>query len=74
MQCAFCERPLICDGCGIEYQPADLEQYRARSMGEAQVLCRGCGQPLVCHWCKTPYDGSTDADEGEAAGSEAPGD
>jgi hypothetical protein len=27
-------------------------------------VCPGCGEVLVCHWCKTPYDG-----EGELGGT-----
>jgi hypothetical protein len=64
MQCAFCERPLICDDCGLEHRPPDVEAYRALSMGEEEILCPGCGRTLVCHWCKAPYDGSP-PDEGQ---------
>lgn len=68
MRCAYCERPLICDGCGIEYLPADLESYRALSMGEEEILCLGCGRTLICHWCQTPYDGSSPGEPARPVG------
>jgi hypothetical protein len=66
--CAYCERPLICDGCRAEYRPPDQEQYDALSRPEVPVACPECEALLVCHWCKTPYDGSGDlrGDESEA--------
>src|SRR4051794_31434121 len=66
MDCAFCEKPLICDACQAEYVPASPEGYRALSEGEEAILCPACAQVLVCHWCKTAYDGLTQ-DEADAA-------
>jgi hypothetical protein len=62
--CAYCERPLICDGCQAEYTPPSPELYEALSEAEEVILCPVCEQVLVCHWCKTPYDGGAD-EEGE---------
>jgi hypothetical protein len=66
--CAYCERPLTCDNCRIEYQPPTPEHYEALSRPEVVLTCLGCGAVLVCHWCKTPYDGG----DGEGVGSEGP--
>ena len=65
--CAYCERPLTCDSCGAGYEPPSQEHYEALSYPEVLVTCPVCGAVLVCHWCKTPYDGSTD-EAPEAAG------
>jgi uncharacterized CHY-type Zn-finger protein len=65
--CAYCERPLICDGCQAEYRPPDLEQYEALSRSDEPVFCPACEAVLVCHWCKTPYDGSAAEDDAPAA-------
>ncbi len=58
--CAYCERPLICDGCRADYLPPSQSHYEALSRPEVPLFCPGCGAALVCHWCKTPYDGSGD--------------
>jgi hypothetical protein len=58
VDCAYCEKPLVCDNCRAEYVPATEEHYRALSQPDALLTCTGCGEVLVCHWCKTPYDGS----------------
>jgi hypothetical protein len=55
--CAYCEKPLECDACRAEFRPADPEIYRQLSWPEQPVACPGCGQVLVCRWCKAPYDG-----------------
>jgi hypothetical protein len=55
--CAHCERPLTCDGCGAEYKPPTPEHYEALSRLELPVTCEACKAILVCHWCKTSYDG-----------------
>lgn len=60
LECAYCERPLICDGCRTPYAPPSQEHYEALSRPEVAISCPACEQVLVCHWCKTPYDGSTD--------------
>ena len=65
MNCAYCERPLICDACQVEFRPTDPEQYEALSTRTEAVACPGCGQTLVCHWCKTQYDGPTDEATGD---------
>jgi hypothetical protein len=64
MKCAYCEDPLECDTCGDLYNPPGLDEYHALSRPEIPVVCPGCGSVLVCHWCKTPYDG--EVDEGES--------
>ena len=63
--CAYCEHPLICDGCQVEYLPPSREHYEALSRSDVALACPECQQVLVCHWCKTPYDGESDA-PGEA--------
>jgi hypothetical protein len=64
--CAYCERPLICDGCQAEYNPPTREHYEALSRPEVSVNCTECGAVLVCHWCKTPYAGvDEESDESE---------
>jgi len=57
--CAYCEHPLICDSCQIEYLPLSQEHYEALSRTEDVITCAACHQVLICHWCKTPYDGSS---------------
>jgi RNase P subunit RPR2 len=65
MNCAFCDRPLVCDACDTPWQPADEVQFRAMEQREVPVYCAECEQILVCHWCKTPYDGlEEDASDG----------
>lgn len=64
--CAYCERPLICDGCETPYTPPTQEAYEELSRPETSILCPQCEQVLVCHWCKTPYDGQAgDEDRAE---------
>jgi hypothetical protein len=58
--CAYCERPLTCDRCRAEYTPPSMEHYQALSRAEDLVACPECGQVLICHWCKTPYDGTSE--------------
>jgi hypothetical protein len=60
VSCAYCERPLVCDGCGAPYNPPSPEQYEALSRPEVPIVCPECDAVLVCHWCKTPYDGAED--------------
>jgi hypothetical protein len=67
VHCAYCERPLICDGCRAAYAPPTPEAYEALSRPESAVVCPECENVLVCHWCKTAYDGATDDEETEAA-------
>jgi hypothetical protein len=70
VECAYCERPLICDGCQTPYAPPSAEHYEALSRCEVAISCPECGQVLVCHWCKTPYDGLADEDaDDEGAGA-----
>lgn len=57
MDCVYCENPLECDACGDLYDPPGLAEYQALSRPEVPILCPGCGAVVVCHWCKTPYDG-----------------
>ena len=66
MDCAYCERPLVCESCGANYVPPDPEAYRAIATPGVEVRCPACGEVLVCHWCGTPYVGE-DEDEGRPA-------
>ena len=61
--CAYCERPLTCDGCGTPYKPPSQEHYEALSRPEVPIDCPDCHAVLVCHWCKTPYDGGDDSND-----------
>jgi uncharacterized CHY-type Zn-finger protein len=63
LECAYCERPLACDACGADFQPANPDEYGALSRAEQPIACPACGQILVCKWCKTPYDGQTENEE-----------
>ncbi len=57
MDCVFCDRPLECDACGEPYEPRGRAAYEALGRVEVPVACPSCGSVLVCHWCRTPYDG-----------------
>ena len=63
MRCVYCEHPLLCRACEVEFEPADQAQYEAIAQPETPVFCPACEAVLVCKWCKTPYDGD---DQGEA--------
>jgi hypothetical protein len=63
MNCAYCDKPLECDACGELYNPPGLAEYHALSRPEVPILCPGCASILVCHWCKTPYDGEVNEPE-----------
>jgi RNase P subunit RPR2 len=65
VDCAYCERPLICDHCQTPYIPPTAEHYAALSRSEVPVYCLECERVLVCHWCKTPYDGGAGEDESD---------
>ncbi len=58
IECAYCERPLICATCSTPYKPPSQRHYEALSQREAELECPECGSVLVCQWCKTPYDGA----------------
>jgi hypothetical protein len=60
---------LTCDNCRTEYRPPDPEVYEALSREDVLLSCPECGEVLVCHWCKTPYDG---VGEAPAEGVDAP--
>ena len=64
IDCAYCENPLTCDGCGSAYLPEGPEAYAALSRAEQPIACPACGRILVCHWCKTPYDGLSEGEDG----------
>jgi hypothetical protein len=66
IDCAYCERPLICETCGAAYLPPTQEHYEALSQPNVALDCTECGNVLVCHWCKSAYDG-LGADEDEHA-------
>ena len=67
IECAYCERPLICESCRTPYKPPSQQHYEALSQAEAALECPECGAVLVCHWCKSPYDGGDkDSDATEA--------
>jgi len=57
MDCVYCDRPLECDACREAYEPPGRDEYEALGRVEVPVACPSCGSVLVCHWCKTPYDG-----------------
>ncbi len=57
MTCAYCDRPLECAACQAPYTPPSQAHYDAMSRPEVALTCGECGAILVCHWCKTPYDG-----------------
>jgi hypothetical protein len=64
INCAYCEKPLICDDCLTEYVPPSEGDYWALSQPDILLTCPQCGEILTCHWCKTPYDGVyKDADD-----------
>jgi len=70
IECAYCERPLICESCRTPYKPPSQQYYEALSQAEADLGCPECGAVLVCHWCKTPYDGGDkDSNAPEARGA-----
>ncbi len=56
IDCAYCERPLICDACRTPFRPPSQEAYEALSQREVTLACPECGVVLVCHWCKASYD------------------
>jgi len=57
IDCAYCERPLMCETCQAPYVPPTPEHYQALSQPDATLECPECGAVLVCHWCKTAYEG-----------------
>ena len=63
--CVYCDRPLDCLACRENYRPPGQAQYDALSRPEVPLSCSACGTPLVCHWCRTPYDGGGGEDEGD---------
>ena len=58
--CSYCDRPLNCEGCGLEFEPLDQAQYEALSRPEVPLICPGCDAVLVCRWCRVPYDGQVE--------------
>ncbi len=62
--CAYCEKPLLCEVCGAEFVPPTDEHYRALSESGRTLECPGCGEILVCHWCKTPYSAPDEEEVG----------
>ena len=71
--CAYCERPLTCDACGVPYSPPSAEEYAALSRADVPLACPDCERPLVCRWCKMPYDGRGEGDDedwGDSSGRE----
>src|SRR5271166_1755157 len=67
IECAYCERLLICESCRTPYKPPSQQHYEALSQAEAALECPECGAVLVCHWCKTPYDGGDKDSDAPAA-------
>jgi len=55
---------LTCQSCGADYRPPTREHYEALSRPEVPLACPECQAVLVCHWCKTPYDGGESDDPG----------
>ena len=60
--CAYCERTLDCAACRASYVPPSRDHYEALSRPEIPLTCPECGAGLVCHWCKSSYDGLVDED------------
>jgi hypothetical protein len=56
--CVYCQNPLICEACQTEYAPPTREAYEALMRIEVPVICPECEAIVVCHWCKTAYNGS----------------
>jgi hypothetical protein len=71
INCAYCEKPLICDDCLTEYVPPSEGHYWALSQPDTLLTCPRCGETLTCHWCKTPYDGAAE-DEADARSGGSP--
>jgi hypothetical protein len=71
VHCAYCEKPLRCDQCRADYAPPTEEAYQALSQADVLLACPACGAVLVCHWCKTPYDGSVEDPTGTAGSPRA---
>ena len=69
VDCAYCENPLIFDTYRANYTPPNQESYQALSESDVLLTCTECGAVLVCHWCKTPYDGLSENATG-ATGSQ----
>jgi hypothetical protein len=67
MECAYCERALICEACQTAFEPPTADDYVALSAKEETILCPACGEILVCHWCKTTYDGGSSDEPSESA-------
>ena len=63
ISCVYCDNPLECDACREPYRPPGQAEYDALSRPEIPVICHDCGAILVCHWCRTPYDGQGDSAE-----------
>ena len=74
MKCAYCENPLICEDCGVTFLTNTPESYEAISRCEEAIFCPNCEALLTCHWCKTPYDGETEAktNQQDESGGEGP--
>ena len=68
VDCAYCERPLMCDVCRTPFKPPTQEEYQALFQPEVGLACPECGAVLICHWCKTTYDGLV----GDKEDSDAP--
>ncbi len=51
------DNPLTCDTCRVDYVPPTQDHYQALSHPDVLLVCPECKAVLVCHWCKTPYDG-----------------
>jgi hypothetical protein len=57
IDCAYCQRPLECAICRTLYLPPSREHYEALSRPDIPLNCPECGAGLICHWCKSSYDG-----------------
>ncbi len=65
MKCIYCNNPLVCESCSVDYEPRTPEEYETMARAEVPVDCPECESRLVCHWCKTPYD-AAEIEEGLA--------
>lgn len=66
MNCCYCDRPLICDGCQAPFRVAAATDFQRLHQPECPVLCPNCKQVLRCRHCGAVYSGADDEYEHEA--------
>lgn len=59
MRCLYCDRPLVCAGCG---KPLRVTRavHEALHQSEAAVRCPECEEVLRCQTCEIAYSGDHD--------------